>query len=90
MTENIGKRIKELRKGRSLSQEKLGEDFNIDRRAIGRYEKTGDIPIDVVILYAQYFNVSTDYIILGCEKNPEVASQIRSFLEQSIKLTYKL
>ncbi|MEE0732721.1 MAG: helix-turn-helix transcriptional regulator [Acutalibacteraceae bacterium] len=64
-------RIRILRESQDLSQKKLGDLLNLNQRTVSQYERNGrSLPIDVVIRYAQYFKVTTDYI-LGLSNNPQ-------------------
>ncbi len=64
-------RLKELRKQRNITQLKLAMDLGLNQNTISRYE-TGDHEADykTLILIADYFNVSIDYL-LGRTDNPE-------------------
>lgn len=57
-------RLKELRIDKNLSQAKLAELFNISQQAVSHYEK-GVRDIDSALLknLANFFNVSTDYLL---------------------------
>lgn len=57
-------RIKELRVSRRLSQEKLGRILGTTQQTISKMENNKyDIPLDILIKYSRYFNVTTDYIL---------------------------
>ncbi|MBR2455162.1 MAG: helix-turn-helix transcriptional regulator [Clostridia bacterium] len=57
------KKIKELREDRDLTQSQLAEILGITQRTISYYEKNQrEIPINVLVAYAKYFNVTLDYI----------------------------
>lgn len=62
--EYIGKRIKSLRNERHISQAVLSQEISVDKTTISGYER-GRItpPLDVVVLLAKYFDVSTDYLL---------------------------
>ena len=66
----VGERLKVLREGVHLSQAKLAAQFkNIDQPAIFRYERGYAFPpYHVLMQYADYFDVSLDYIFGRCEK----------------------
>ena len=70
--EIVGRRLKELREGIHLSQAKLAEKMgNIDQPAIFRYENACSFPpYSVLMLYADFFDVSLDYIF-GRTDNPQ-------------------
>lgn len=57
------KKIKELREDRDLTQSQLAENLGITQRAVSYYENNQrEIPVNVLVKYAKYFNVSLDYI----------------------------
>ena len=61
MTEN---RIRELRKSHNMSQEALGAVINTTQQAVSKMEKDiCFISTDLLISMAEYFNVTTDYIL---------------------------
>lgn len=57
-------RLKFLREQRNLSQLKLALDLNMNQNSISRYE-TGTRQADyaTLIKFADYFNVSVDYLL---------------------------
>ena len=65
-------RLKELRKKKGISQLKLAMDLNMNQNSISRYE-TGEREADyaTLILFADYFNVSIDYLLRRTDK-PEM------------------
>ena len=68
-------RIKELRKSFNLSQEKLAEEFEVERATISRWENDKTDPSNEDLLkLAQYFKVSVDYL-LGRTINPTAPDQ---------------
>lgn len=68
----IGKRIKDLRKKRKLTQAELSDSINIGQSTLANFENgKRTIPVDIVIQLAQFFNVSTDYL-LGLSNSPNM------------------
>lgn len=65
-------RLKEIRKKRGITQLKLAMDLNISQNTISRYE-TGEREADyaTLIRLADYFNVSTDYLLERTD-NPDI------------------
>lgn len=62
------KGLREIRKKRGLSQQKVAMDMNISREALSHYENGKRSPdISMLIALSDYFNVSIDYLIRGCE-----------------------
>ena len=57
-------RLKELRKKKGMSQQRLAMELNVNQNTISRYE-TGEREADykTLILIADYFNVSIDYLL---------------------------
>ncbi len=66
----IGQRLRELRQGVKLSQMKLCKiNGNISQSALNRYENgISEVSNEVLLWYADYFDVSLDYIFGRCDK----------------------
>ena len=90
----VAKRLAELREGVKLSQAKLAAEFDgVDQPAIFRYENALSFPpYKVLIQYADFFDVSLDYIFGRTDKpqgklydfQPKVMKdnkQMREFIE---------
>ena len=57
-------RLKEVRRAKGISQLKLALDLNTTQNTISRYETGEREPgINELIMIANYFNVSVDYLI---------------------------
>lgn len=57
-------RLKELRKRVGISQIKLQMDTGIEQALISKYETGKRIPpTETLIIFADYFNVSIDFIL---------------------------
>lgn len=57
-------RIKELRKEKNITQEKLAKDLFLSKASISRYESGDQLPeIDMFEKLADYFDVSIDYLV---------------------------
>ena len=66
------KRIKDLRIDHDLYQKQIANLLKITRQQYGLYESgKRDIPVDLLIKLANFYNVSIDYM-LGRTKNKEV------------------
>ncbi len=62
--ENMEFRLKKLRKERNISQLKLALDLNMNQNTISRYENTErQADYETLIRFADYFNVSLDYLL---------------------------
>lgn len=56
-------RLKELREDNDLTQEQCAKIAYISKNSYIRYEKSERIPpLDIVAIYAEYYNTSIDYI----------------------------
>ena len=75
MTEN---RIRELRKSHNMSQEALGAVINTTQQAVSKMEKDiCFISTDLLISMAEYFNVTTDYILGLSDIKRDLIGQFR-------------
>lgn len=64
----IGKRLKELRKQKALTQEQLAKRLWVTKSLISAYESGLKFPsLDMLIKLSYIFGVSTDYL-LGVDK----------------------
>ena len=69
--EIVAKRIRALRDSIGVSQKELGELLGIPQQSINRYEnKLTNLPLELLVKYADYFDVSADYL-LGRTKKPQ-------------------
>lgn len=72
---NIGQRIKKLREDEHLSQLELAKIINVCNTTVSQYENGSRTPSDdIKIKLANYFNVSTDYL-LGLSDNEKEPTQ---------------
>lgn len=63
-------RLRELRKKKHLSQLKLAMDLGLNQNSISRYEMgIREADYKTLIMFADYFNVSVDYLLERTE-NP--------------------
>ncbi len=60
----IYKRIRDLREDHDLTQREMGEILSCSQRVYSNYERGDlDIPTQVLIKIADYYNVSVDYLL---------------------------
>ena len=65
----VGKRLKGLREGAMLSQVKMAEALGSTQSSINRYENGQSTPsVALFRAYADYFDVSMDYIFARADK----------------------
>ena len=64
-------RLRDLREDKDLKQREVASQLNCSQRTYSNYELgQRDIPTDVLIKLALFYNVSVDYI-LGLTNNPK-------------------
>ncbi|MDE5605666.1 MAG: helix-turn-helix domain-containing protein [Eubacterium sp.] len=67
------KRIKDLREDHDKTQKEIADYLDMKQPQYSRYENgLRDIPSDILIKLADYYNVSTDYIF-GRTNNPKIS-----------------
>ena len=65
---NFGERLRELRKGKGLTQQQLADRLSVAKSIVSYYESGDRFPsYDVLIRIAGLFHVTTDYL-LGLER----------------------
>ena len=58
------RRIYDLREDRDIKQKAVAEYLGMDPTVYRRYEKgVRSVPVDVIIKLADYYKVSTDYLL---------------------------
>ena len=66
--EMIGPRLKELRRSLKLPQWKMAELLGVSQSSVDRYERNTARPtVENFLVYADYFDVSLDYIFGRCD-----------------------
>ena len=61
---HIYHRIRDLREDADLTQAEISSHLHISQRAYSHYENgTRDIPTNILVAIADYFDVSTDYLL---------------------------
>ncbi|MBU5626294.1 helix-turn-helix domain-containing protein [Oscillibacter sp. MSJ-2] len=60
----LNERVHQLRKAAHLSQQELGEVLGLTHKSISMLESGGrSTTIEKLVLLAEYFHVSTDYLV---------------------------
>ena len=92
----IGDRIRALRIGAGLSQDEMAEALFVGSRvSISQYESgKRELSIQLVMAYAEYFKVTTDYIIFGkypddfvSDSDKEIMETIKALKNPTIRKT---
>ena len=80
----IGPRLKELRQSMKLSQWKIAELLCVSQSSIDRYERNTARPTaENFLVYADYFDVSLDYIFGRCDDPQGKLYEYRPHVEES-------
>ena len=70
----LGNNIKELRKNKRMTQKDLAEAMRVSQQTVGAWETERAIPgADTLSDLADYFNVTTDYLLGRPEKKDDNA-----------------
>ncbi|EGL99324.1 helix-turn-helix domain-containing protein [Ligilactobacillus salivarius] len=70
----LGNNIKELRKNKRMTQKDLAEAMKVSQQTVGAWETERAIPgADTLSELADYFNVTTDYLLGRPEKKDDNA-----------------
>lgn len=82
-------RLTELRKSRQgLTQEKLANILGVTQQAVGRWEKGLNKPDnDILVKLADYYHVSTDYILGRKSTSDNKPSPVKQMLDLYHTLT---
>ena len=71
-------RIKELRENRRLIQAILASELNITQQSLSKYERDiTTIKIDILKSIAEYFNVTTDYLLGVSDVKRDLQGQMK-------------
>lgn len=66
---NFGEKLRQLRKEKKMTQQELGSYIGLSKAVISKYEVGLGYPsFDILIRFARFFGVSTDYL-LGLESD---------------------
>lgn len=61
---DFGTVLRQLRQNRHLTQEALGSKIGLSKAVISKYENGLGYPtFDVLVHFAEFFNVTTDYLL---------------------------
>lgn len=80
-------KLKELRKNAKITQEQLANIIGVERSSVGKYESSSTIPSnDTLCKIAEYFHVSTDYLLGKEESHTEKISNIYPIKKKRLPL----
>ena len=97
LKQNLGMRIKELRRKKNLSQEKFAEMVSLDRRSISNIECGKTFPSGSLLKIAEVLNVSlkelfdVEYIAKSNEELVNLISlRLKNLNSEQLKIIYRL
>ncbi len=71
----LGEKLQKLRKARAWTQEELAEQVGVSRQSLSKWESAGALPDTAnVIILADLFGVTTDYLLREGEASPAAES----------------
>lgn len=82
-------RLYELRKSRNLTQTAVACRLNLSLSRISAYENGDNIPCDVLLVFAEFYGVSTDYILCMSNKKSRVSDTNLQVSEQKLLNVYR-
>ena len=87
MLDGFGYRLKKLRQEYDVTQTALAEHLWVVPSAVGKYESNRQPPaypsVEALMKIADFFNVSTDYLLRGSNYTPSVENNISGNLSNS-------
>ena len=83
--EEIGKRIKEVRKSKNMTQKELAESSKIDVTSISRYETGSQMPnLSTLSYIAATLETSLDYLVFGNATDFKICKKEARNVEEKI------
>ena len=80
--------LKQLRKGRGITQGALGAQVGLSKAVVSKYENgIGEPSLDTLIRIASYFGVTTDYL-LGVDRGKTV--NVSDLTDTQVEILHKL
>ena len=95
--EIVAKRLRELRQSIKVSQIRMAQILETSQSALARYELgSAHVPEDMLLKYADYFDVSLDYIFGRTDKpqgklyeNHPVIQKVRPEMKQFVDMCFE-
>lgn len=86
----LGQRLRDLRESRNIAQAEVARQLNLAKSTIAGYESNSTSPsLDSLCVLAEFYNVSTDYL-LGREKNKKLVADLSKLDSESVNLVTQL
>ena len=88
---SFGKKIRQLRVARNMSQEELAEKVNTERSYIAKIETGIRVcSIDLIVDFSDVFQVSTDYLLLEANKGGNMKEELMIVAEKLLEIVKRL
>jgi transcriptional regulator with XRE-family HTH domain len=73
----FGEQIRQIRQKEQLTQAQLAEKLHVTRQAVSNWENNKNLPdLEMIILIAQTFHVTLDWLILGGENMNQMIEKL--------------
>ncbi|MDO6353983.1 helix-turn-helix transcriptional regulator [Caloramator sp. CAR-1] len=86
----FSQRLKELRKEKMITQAKLAEEIGVTPQNISYFEKGREPSYDILIKLADYFKVTTDYLIGRSPYKTNIDDEIETKKQEFEELQEKI
>ncbi len=87
----FGDRLKELRKGKNLTQEEIGEICQVAKQTISNWENNiTQPPFEIVNKLAQYFGVSVEYLLNFNQDDLDKIERLKQALKEADMWDYEM
>ncbi len=85
-TEVIGCFLKDLRKEKGMTQEKLAEIVNVSTRSISRWENGNNLPdLDVLIFLADYYEIELMELLNGKRRKEKMDDNLKEVVLTAVE-----
>lgn len=86
--QKIGKFLKELRKEKELTQEKLAQIVNVSNRTVSRWENGNNMPdLDILIELSDYYGIDLRELLDGERKSEEMNKETERTVLKAVEYT---
>ena len=81
----FGSRLRKLRRDAEMTQRQLGKAIGVTGAAVVKYERIPNAypSVEILVKIADYFHVSTDYLLRGITQNPPTENNVSGDLTNS-------
>lgn len=87
----FGDRLKELRKGKNLTQEEIGEICQVAKQTISNWENNiTQPPFEIVNKLAKYFGVSVEYLLNFNQDDLDKIERLKQALKEADMWDYEM